>query len=238
MLLFDLDGTLAPIVDDPAAARAPAPTLGLLDALAHRYRRVGVVSGRPLSFLAEHLPASVAISALYGLESRVDGVVVDHPEAPWWRPIVADVAARAQTEAPAGTVVEGKGLSITLHYRSRPDLEGSVEALAEALSAASGLEVRTAKMSVELHPPIAADKGTAVRTLVNGAAAVLYVGDDRGDLPAFAALADLATTGVHVARVAIDGPEIPPELAAAADAVVDGVGGVVDLLEALMGIPA
>ena len=54
------------------------------------------------------------------------------------------------------------------------------------LGAALGdLEVRAAKMSVELHPPLPADKGTALEALAGGMAAVAYVGDDRGDLPAY-----------------------------------------------------
>ena len=46
-LLFDVDGTLAPIVDDPASASVPAPTAEVLAELAGRYRLVACVTGRP-----------------------------------------------------------------------------------------------------------------------------------------------------------------------------------------------
>ena len=36
--------------------------------------RVAVVSGRPVSYLAEHLPDGIELHGLYGLESRIDGV--------------------------------------------------------------------------------------------------------------------------------------------------------------------
>src|SRR5207237_8443168 len=54
-VLVDFDGTLSPIVEDPAAAR-PLPGAGeALAELARRYARVAVGSGRPGSFLLTHL---------------------------------------------------------------------------------------------------------------------------------------------------------------------------------------
>ncbi len=43
-------------------------------------------------------------------------------------------------------------------------------------------------MSWELRPPVPTDKGTVVTELAAGLAAVCFVGDDTGDLPAFEAL--------------------------------------------------
>ncbi|MEO6628436.1 MAG: hypothetical protein ABIP03_07680, partial [Aquihabitans sp.] len=120
---------------------------------------------------------------------------------------------------------------------TRPDLAGAVDALARELGTNSGLEVRAAKQSVELHPPVAADKGVVVRDLAADASAVLYVGDDVGDLPAFAALAGLRANGITTLAVAVGSAELPEELALAADLVVDGQRGVLELLEALDGGP-
>ena len=52
VLIFDYDGTLSPIVTDPAAARLVDGAAELLAALAERYRTVAVVSGRSVDFLA------------------------------------------------------------------------------------------------------------------------------------------------------------------------------------------
>jgi trehalose 6-phosphate phosphatase len=232
-LLFDVDGTLAPIVTDPAAARPLADAVARLERLAATYRVVGAISGRSVAFLADHLPAPLALSGLYGLESLVDGRLADHPEADRWRPVVASAAARALADGPPSMVVEPKGLSITVHYRTDPSAEDEVLAWAAAIGAELGLEVRPAKMSVELHPPIDADKGTALEALAAGATAVLYAGDDRGDLPAFDALDRLAAQGVHTARVAVGSAEAPPELLARADLVLPDVASVVRLLDAL-----
>jgi trehalose 6-phosphate phosphatase len=232
-LLFDVDGTLAPIVTDPDAARPLSAAVDRLRRLAVTYRLVGAVSGRSVAFLAEHLPPGLALSGLYGLETLVDGVLVDHPEADRWRPAIASAAARALREGPDAMVVEPKGLSITLHYRTDPSLEDEVLGWAHTTGQELGLEVRPAKMSVELHPPIDSDKGTALEELVGDSAAVLYAGDDRGDLPAFDALDRLAARGVHTARVAVGSHEAPPELVARADLVLPDPDAVVALLDAL-----
>ena len=239
VLLFDFDGTLSPVVDDPAAAAPLEGVAALLDQLASQYLRVGVLSGRPVSFLAAALPPSVALSGLYGLEALVDGEVVDHPDAARWRPVVADAAdAVSRAAAPGGevegAVVEEKGLSITIHVRTRPHLADAVVDLARRVAATTGLEVRPAKMSVELHPPIEADKGSALAALAADAAAVLFAGDDVGDLPAFKALASLAGEGVEALAVVVGGPELPDAVRRHADLLLEDQGQILELLGALL----
>jgi trehalose-6-phosphatase len=84
---------------------------------------------------------------------------------------------------------------------------------------------------LEIRPPVAADKGTAVRALVTraGVGLALYAGDDTTDLDGFRGL-DGLELGV---RVAVDSGEAPPELIEAADLVVAGPDGVLALLRAL-----
>ena len=232
-LLFDFDGTLAPIVDHPEAAAPIAGSVELLDRLAQRFRRVAVVSGRPAAFLDPLIPRSVHLSALYGLEFRLDGVIVHHEDADRWRPVVDDVV-RTSSGLPATVVLEHKGLSLTAHFRTDPAAEPQVRAWAESVAAATGLVPREAKASIELHPPIDADKGTATLTLAEGCATVAFVGDDLGDLPAFQALDALRDEGVDIIKVASGGRELPGEIAAAADLVVDGPEAVVDLFGPLV----
>jgi trehalose 6-phosphate phosphatase len=88
-------------------------------------------------------------------------------------------------------------------------------------------------MSVELRPPLEADKGTVTAQLATGLEAVCFLGDDRGDLPAFAALSELATAGVHTLAVAVASDEAPDELLQAADVVVQGPEEALSLLEVL-----
>src|SRR5580704_17574655 len=89
-LLLDFDGSLAPIVVDPAMAAAPAETLAVLDVLVERLLMVGVVSGRPLDFLIRAVPIDgVELVGQYGLERRVDGETVVDPAALPYRDAVA-----------------------------------------------------------------------------------------------------------------------------------------------------
>jgi trehalose 6-phosphate phosphatase len=232
-ILSDFDGTLAKIVDEPADARPLEGVPELLDELAGTYAVVAVLSGRPVSFLTRWLPSSVVLSGLYGLEVVRDGVAVDNPHAAPWRAIVDEVFEVAHLSGPDRMRVEHKGVSLTLHYRGNPEIEPEVHAFAQQLAERSGLSVRPARMSIELHPPVDVDKGTALRDLTAGLAAVCFVGDDVGDLPAFRALDDLAAEGVACVRIGVRSEEAPSELLDAVDLVVDGPEGVRDLLAQL-----
>ncbi len=232
-VLVDFDGTLAPIVDDPAEARALAGGPEALAALADRYRLVAVVSGRPAAFLAGHLDVPrLERWGSYGLEHVLaNGTVEVAPEAEPWRAVVETVVHRALRQAPPGVGVEDKGISVTLHVRSAPEQARWARHFAGAEQARTGLAVHDARMSIELRPPLSVDKGTIVRRLVEraGVDAACFIGDDRGDLAAFGALDDVP----RALRVAVRSDESPPELLAAADLVVDGPEGVLDLLRAL-----
>jgi trehalose 6-phosphate phosphatase len=233
----DFDGTLAPIVDDPATA-VPLPGAGdLLARLAGRYARVAVISGRPVVYLVERLgtTGTVILSGLYGLERARAGVTEEVPAAARWREVVARLADEAEAEAPDGVRVERKGLALTLHVRTAPEHAGWVAEWAQAQAARTGMVVHPARMSMELRPPVQADKGTVVAELAAGLDAVCFLGDDRGDLPAFATLSALADEGVHTLAVAVASDEAPAELLAAADEVVQGPQEALAVLEALAG---
>src|SRR4051812_33321485 len=141
-ILTDFDGTLAAIVDDPAAARPLDGVPALLDELADRYALVAVLSGRPVAFLQQLLSDRIVLSGLYGLEVARDGRRGDHPSGGAWREVVADVTAAARARGPEGMRVEPKGLSLTVHYRGDPGLEAAVRDWAEHEAARSGLLVR------------------------------------------------------------------------------------------------
>lgn len=171
----------------------------------------------------------------YGLEQVApDSSVVVAESALAWQPTVAAVVAAARSSAPPGVGVEDKGVSVTLHLRNARSQEPWVRAFASSQAEATGLVIHEAKMSVELRPPLEVDKGTVVASLLgaSGASGACFAGDDLGDLSAFAALR-LAALDVAV-RVAVRSDESPPELLAAADVVVDGPHGVLELLRSLV----
>lgn len=225
LVAVDFDGTLAPIVEDPASARPVDGVVQALDRLAAHVGEVAVVSGRPLAFLEQWFPegSMVTLVGLYGLELLRHGRRQDHPSSGVWRETIADVASRARLQGPPEMDVEPKGLSITLHYRRHPEVAEAVERWAAEVAGPAGLRVRPAKMSVELHPPIDEDKGTVLARLADDhVGPVLFAGDDVGDLPAFAQLDRLRDEGRPVVRVVVDSAEVPGELRSHADLLVDG----------------
>ncbi len=237
-VITDFDGTLAPIVTDPAAARPIDGAVEVLARLAQRFRMVAVISGRPASFLLDRIApvtgaaqpdglSSVHLVGLYGLErAEGDGEVTVEPGAERWRAVVDEATARLRVAAPPGVEVEPKGLALTVHWRRSPESAGRMQAVVEAEAANTGLRSHGGRMSIELRPPTDTDKGSVVRALVAGCAAACYLGDDLGDLPAFAALADLARTGsLATASIAAVDDESAPEVAEAADVVVAGPAG-------------
>jgi trehalose 6-phosphate phosphatase len=233
-ILTDFDGTLSPIVLDASAAQPLPGAVDVLRALARRFALVGVVSGRPVSYLRDRLGDDLWLSGLYGLErfdGRAGGGVHELPEAESWRDVVGEVTERARTAF--GDAVEPKGLSLTVHFRVRPELGPQVRAWADGEATRSGLVVRAAKASIELHPPLSADKGVAIEHAVAGLRSVVFLGDDVGDLPAFDALDRLATAGVHTVKVAVSTEEAPVAVLERADVVVDGPEGALALLREL-----
>jgi trehalose 6-phosphate phosphatase len=251
VLAVDYDGTLAPIVMDPAEAY-PAP--GAVQALADLAGRLGtmaVISGRPAADVVrvgglEQVPGLVVLG-LYGEQRWEAGQLAALPAPSGLAAALAEVPAvlAAAGPAAAGATVETKGASFAVHVRRAGDPAAALELLREPLGGVAsrhGLALQPGRLVLELRRP-GTDKGSALADLVAERAAlagastsaVLYAGDDVGDLPAFATVAALRLAGVPAWAVAAASPEAP-ELADAADVVVDGPAGVVALLRAVAGL--
>lgn len=236
-VLTDFDGTLSTVVPNPATA-APLPgAVATLERLAQRAHTVAVISGRPLDFLTGHFGAGVTLSGLYGLETRRNGLISRPTEVESWRATIADTVTAARAELPGDVRIEHKGLALTLHYREAPDRREAVEEWALNRSNSSGLRMAEARCSVELNPPLSVDKGTVVVSLadVPGVRHACYLGDDRADAAAFAALRRLRGKGITTHTVAVRGAETPSEVLAAADEIVEGPAAALGLLQRLSG---
>jgi trehalose 6-phosphate phosphatase len=239
LLGLDFDGSLAPIVDDPAAARILPAARAALGRLVPLLGRVVVVSGRPAAFLAATVGIEgVTYAGIYGLErwegSVGDGRVVPDPSVAAWAPAIERVAAEADSALP-GLLVERKGaVAVTLHWRTAPERGAAAAAWADAAADRFGLHLLPGRMAAELRPPVPVDKGTTVAALAQGMTAAAFAGDDAGDLPAFAALRDLEANGGLTTAVAIgvQSAESPPGIADL-DVVVDGPTGLATLLTQL-----
>ena len=200
----------------------------VLAALVERYRVVAVVTGRRSEEIDGMLDApGVRLLGVYGLEDE------EHT------PVSSSLLERARAAAAVVPVawVEDKGATVAVHFRQALEPVAAREALLRALAPlaeAESLELVEGKMVVELMPD-RPRKGGAVLRLAEelDLRGVLFAGDDVADLEAFEALDRLESKGVLAVRVAVRGLETPADLLEAADVVVDGPAGLVQLLRAL-----
>jgi trehalose 6-phosphate phosphatase len=190
LLAFDFDGTLAPIVVRPEDARVPMPVSHRLKTLEERLplavisgRRVNDVLGR-LGFRAAHVIGN------HGAEDPMS------PAAPGMERMLDALRLRLRADrtflAKEGIYVEDKGLSMALHYRLAKDRNRAALMICTLLDDFSAnLNVFGGKMVVNVLPRGADDKGQALLKLMDRAKrdAVIYVGDDVNDEPAFACAA-------------------------------------------------
>ena len=241
LVATDYDGTLAPIVDDPAAAVAAPGAAAALAALAGRVGTVAIITGRAaaaavsLGGFAE-VPGLIVLGH-YGAQRWQAGVLSEPPVPPGVQTArEALPGLLAAVAAPEGTTVEDKGTALAVHTRRTADPTAALALLREPLKRladAAALTLEPGRLVLELRPP-GMDKGAALRELAaeRAARSVLFCGDDLGDLTAFAALRDLRAHGIPGCAVASQSAETP-RVAEAADLVVDGPAGIVRLLAAL-----
>ena len=234
-LFADFDGTLSPIVRNPMSARLAPGAADALRALASRLAVVCIVTGRAAADVRRMTGLSETfVAGNHGIEWLAPGE--SEPSLP---PALASVPAelaRLLAAVPdlAGLWKEDKRLSATVHYRTAAHA-AILAALAPALEAAP-VELREGRLSVELRPMAAGDKGSAVRALVAryGLRGLLVLGDDVTDLDMFRAAASLREEGLAAAIIGVGGGgEVPPEVAARADAMLADPAAAVDLLEQL-----
>jgi trehalose 6-phosphate phosphatase len=208
LLLTDFDGTLTPLVEDPAEAKLGPEVRRSLRSLAHSSRvRVAVLSGRALHDLRRRVCVTGVICAgCHGLEIVGPGLAFTHPEAAAQRAALRAVARelRARTASIPGVRVEPKGLAVAVHYQAAPPhasdrAEGEV---ARVLNGSGDAFARLrGKNVVEILPRVGWHKGTCAHWLADRLApalaapvALLALGDDATDERAFAALARRAVT--------------------------------------------
>ncbi|MDQ4030423.1 MAG: trehalose-phosphatase, partial [Actinomycetota bacterium] len=208
-ILLDVDGTLAPIVVNPAESRVPEETRRELRRLVGRYALVGCVTGRPSEVAREIVGVDgIVYAGEHGLELD--------PEAERW------VAELDRLVADASWPAERKRFTASFHYRTAEDEQAVVATLSKLAdrARAAGLVARWGRKVLEVRPPVGADKGTALVHLLASRSLrrALFAGDDDTDLDGFGAMGELEL-GI---KVAVDSAEGPPALREAAAVVVDG----------------
>jgi trehalose 6-phosphate phosphatase len=238
LIALDFDGTLAPIVGEPSAARPYPGVLPALRRLATGIGTLAIITGRPAPAAVElggfaGIPGLIVIGH-HGWERWEGGELISPPPPPE----VAQARARlpgvlAEAGAPEGTWVEDKSHALVVHTRRTADPEAALALLAGPLAdfaSQTGLDSKPGRLVVELRPR-GVDKGTAITALAaeRDPAAVLFAGDDLGDIPAFDAVHALRAAGLAGVAVCSASGEVTA-LADHADLVVEGPAGVTALL--------
>jgi trehalose 6-phosphate phosphatase len=243
---FDYDGTLAPIVDDPAQARPHPSVVSALVRLAARIGAVAVVTGRPAQVAVdlagfadvEGLDSLVVVGH-YGLErwDAASGQLTVSEPSPGLEDVREELPRLLAELGLAEADVEDKGLSVAVHVRRAGDPRAAYSHMRQPLvdlAERHGLAAEPGRMVIELRPP-GMDKGRALRSLVeeHAAGSVMFTGDDLGDLAAYDEVDRLREQGIPGVLVC-SGSEEVTELASRADIVVDGPAGVAELVDNLV----
>jgi trehalose 6-phosphate phosphatase len=235
---LDFDGTLSPIVPDPASAKIHPEAPAVLADLGAHVGAVVIVTGRPAATALELGPGLSRVPGLvvlghYGFERWEDGRISAPPPPPGVPRAEAELPLLLDSLGVLGASIEDKGRAVAVHTRRSPDPEGTLATLREPLAKLAekhGLVVEPGRMVLELRPP-GMDKGHALSLFLaeRSARSVMFCGDDLGDLPAFEAVRASGLPGVNVCS----GSAEVTALAERSDIVVDGPDGVVALLREL-----
>jgi trehalose 6-phosphate phosphatase len=193
-LFLDFDGTLVDIVARPDLTQVSPQLIEMLENLYHHLDgALAIVTGRPLADLDRLLtPLILPAAGIHGIEHR-DGT--------------GNTASRCQTAIPARArtqiktlaasdqrlILEDKGHSLGLHFRQAPELETVIRTTFDDISATLGPEffVQNGKMVLELRPA-GINKGSAIEKFMTeepfSGRHAIFIGDDRTDEDAFAAI--------------------------------------------------
>jgi trehalose 6-phosphate phosphatase len=183
LVTFDFDGTLAPIVTDPDAARMRAPTSTLFAAVCQLYP-CAVISGRSQKDVSARL-GGAAVKYVVGNHGLEPGGTRDEFEA---QVALARELLRSALAPLPGVDIEDKRYSLALHYRrsrskrlARSSIHDAVAALPVRMRIVPGKQV------VNVLPAHAPNKGDALLELrkAERADTALYVGDDTTDEDVF-----------------------------------------------------
>jgi trehalose 6-phosphate phosphatase len=240
----DVDGVLAPIVGRAEDAQVPQETALLLGRLARRYAQVACVSGRSATEARRLVGVGgIAYAGSHGAELLEPGAArprINPAFKSWEGRVRAFIAERDNPDLRRLRVrIEDKGPIAALHWRGAPDEDAALARVRELAgeAEAAGLATHWGRKVLELRPPVAFDKGQAVRDLVglSGVRSALFGGDDTTDLDAFDALEQLVEQGTLDAgvRVGVRSDEGPQAIVERADVVVDGVKGFAGVLAVL-----
>ncbi len=249
-LISDFDGTLSKIVAEPGAATIDEVAFKNFTALSEIFSFIGILTGRPFSFIAslieESLEKSVELTgrfllfSLYGNErselnkdfkfntpksflnrSKIEGSL-------------SELKTRKLMDLPNGVFVEDKGLTVAVHVRNSSANVDDLIANFNICDEFPDFEVFKGREHFEIRPKGFLDKGDIIRELGQTLSGI-YIGDDISDIPAFKAIDALSMNNKECSylKVAIFNNETEPILFDSADVVLDSQEEVAEFFNVL-----
>ncbi len=238
-VICDVDGTLSPIVDNPAAATIHPQSKAQLTAMRPVLALLAFVSGRAATDIHERVGIEGAVyMGNHGMERWVDGGVQVDERVAAYRANLERVLAEVERTKPEGIEIEDKGATASIHYRRTNDPQQTATQFKpqlDAIAAEHDIHVHSGKMVFELRPPVDMNKGTAFRKLVSDYRldAAIYLGDDVTDVDALKAAGELREAGTcyGVGLGVRHADDTPKPILDYADVLADDVDGVSDFLD-------
>jgi trehalose 6-phosphate phosphatase len=247
---LDFDGTLAPIVEDPARARIHPEAGEVLIELAAQVLAIAVVTGRPARQALDlgglervgnaigDVGKELYLFGQYGNErwSSTNRRVISPRPPQGLASFTADLPRLLRRYHAEDAHIEEKGLAVAVHTRRVAAPDRTFDELLpelERLAARYDLVVEPGRQVIEVRSP-GMHKGVVVERLVDelGAGGFVFIGDDLGDVDAFEAVAALAAKGLATLRVCSASDE-ESALVHLSDVLVHGPEGVLELLRRL-----
>ena len=244
-LVFDIDGTLSPIVSTPDEAWLVPGVVPLLKE-ARNYAHVAIITGREV----EDGAAMINVDGLtyigtHGLE-WCNGLPASHPVrvVPEARAYVApgkyllDLAEKELSGLP-GIMVERKRVGGSIHYRLSPHPQQArrkILSILEEPARSVNMRLSEGKRIVEIRTPLAINKGEALRRFAQRLRlhGLIFAGDDRTDLDAILEIPNLRKQGITALSIVVRHGDTLPALLEHGDIIVQEVDGMVKLLREIV----
>ncbi|MGK2350254.1 trehalose-phosphatase [Cutibacterium sp. V947] len=250
LLALDFDGTLAPIVDDPADSAMAEQSREAMSRMDGKLATMAIVTGRDVAAVRRMTAVDEApglehlvVLGQYGVEryDAASGALRD-PEVPKSVRIakrrleqLAEELGQ-QDSRDRGCRIEDKGRAVALHTRRAADPAHALAAAvprAREIAEELDLHCEDGRNIIELKSAMVT-KAQALRELIDEVTprVVIMCGDDLGDVPALKAISEWIAQGHPGARVVSYSDE-QPSMADHADIICDQTEGVSAFLSAL-----
>jgi trehalose 6-phosphate phosphatase len=227
-LITDIDGTLSPIVSSPEDAVVLPQGREALRKLLRLLDVVAVVSGRTV----QNARRMVGLDDLLYIgnhgQERWDRRTGYRNEAAAFAGELRELREKLERELATieGARIEDKATILSVHYRNAPEPAAARERIVKTLNRVVAFDryvLSEGKMVVEVRPNLPLDKGSVVKSLVaeHRLKSVVFLGDDRTDIDAMAALRELRP-GLLSLAIGVGSDEAPAELAETSDTMLAG----------------